>query len=83
MYASQASDLFVCADGFGFLDGKRALNPSAPNNGTYDVRNFQQGLYRCGKELLSTSAGQTCTSYLDCPTNIAGVYAYCGCTYSG
>jgi len=75
VYASQASDLFVCADGFGFLD--------APNNGTYDVRNFQQGLYRCGKELLSTSAGQTCTSYLDCPTNIAGVYAYCGCTYSG
>ena len=46
------------------------------------MRNFQPGLYRCGKELLSSNAGQTCQTYLDCPTNYGGIYAYCGCTYS-
>jgi hypothetical protein len=53
-----------------------------PIPGPVDVRNFQKGLYRCGKKIISEKAGATCTTYHDCPSSISGVYAQCGCTYS-
>lgn len=46
-----------------------------------DIRTFQAGLYRCGKALNSKKAGQYCSTYLDCPASISGLYANCGCTY--
>lgn len=75
----------MCIDGFGFLDSKFLINHNlkiVPLPGEVDVRNFQAGLYRCGKQISSIKAGQVCKTYNDCPTTIAGVYAKCGCTYS-
>eukprot|EP00347_Sterkiella_histriomuscorum_P012136 403369758 len=74
VYAKLPQDLFVCQDGFGALD--------IPIPGVVDVRTFQPGLYRCGKEINSLNAGKNCTTYNDCPSNIAGVFAQCGCSYS-
>jgi hypothetical protein len=39
----------MCTDGFGALD--------IPIPGVVDVRNFQKGLYRCGKPIKSDKAG--------------------------
>jgi hypothetical protein len=64
----------MCTDGYGFLD--------IPLPGVVDVRTFQSGLYRCGKEITSTNVGQTCKTYHDCPSSVTGVFAQCGCTYS-
>lgn len=46
-----------------------------PLTGVVDVRNFQKGLYRCGKDLLSTNAGMPCTTFHNCTTNVEGVFA--------
>lgn len=64
----------MCTDGYGALD--------IPINGAVDVRNFQKGLYRCGKKLTSMKAGQPCNTFHDCPSDITGVFANCGCTYA-
>lgn len=53
-----------------------------PVPGVLDVRTFTPGLYRCGKELRSLNAGNECKTHTDCPSNVDGVYAHCGCTYS-
>jgi hypothetical protein len=46
-----------------------------PIPGPVDVRNFQKGLYRCGKKIISEKAGMPCKTFHDCPSSIAGVYA--------
>ncbi|CDW80572.1 UNKNOWN [Stylonychia lemnae] len=87
VYAKVPHDLFVCQEGFGALDSNQKyfqLNLQlVPVLGVIDVRTFQPGLYRCGKEINSINAGKNCTTYSDCPSNVQGVFAQCGCTYSG
>jgi hypothetical protein len=87
VYAKQPIDLQVCEDGFGALDSNHLKNPNfsisiVMSQTEVSISTFVPGLYRCGKELKSLKAGQTCETYLDCPTNIANTYASCGCTYS-
>jgi len=74
VFAWEYEDTLLCQDGLALpIDGYR---------GQLSLFNFQTGVYICGKKVKSFNAGRECSSYEDCPTNVEGLYAECGCSFS-